>query len=242
MLNIKNSILKEVVHKSLADFFSARFLSLSIVPVLLVFIIVFGSYIYVGGDFFSSIESNLQHSENSIINYILSIGVVSWMISTFLYIIVGGVLIALSVILSIIMIGFFTPIIVKEIRKKHYPHVKLTNQDFTFVSSIFIYLKIFFIFFSLLFFIVPFLLIPGVNLAVLYLPFYYLFHNFLVLDTGSSIMSKKEFKKCINENRAIFRTTTLTLFLFSLIPFVGILFQVFFVTVLAHLFFMKKDS
>jgi len=194
----------------------------------------------VGGDFFTSIEANLEHSENSIIDFILSIGAVSWVISTFLYLIVGAFLILASVLLSIIMIGFFTPIIVKEIRKRHYPQIKLTNQDFTFVSSIFIYLKIFFIFFSLLFFIVPFLLIPGVNLAVLYLPFYYLFHNFLVLDTGSSIMSKEEFKKCIKENKTLFRTTTLSLFLLSMIPFAGILFQVFFVIVLAHLFFMKK--
>lgn len=233
--------LKLVIKKSLADFFSAKFLAISTLPVVLVFIIVFGSYTYLGGDFFASIESSLQHSENSVINYILSIGAVAWMVSTFLYLVVGVVLVLMSVILSIIMIGFFTPIIVKEIRKKHYSHIELTNQDFTFVSSIFIYLKVFFIFFSLLFFIVPFLLIPGVNLAILYLPFYYLFHNFLVLDTGSSIMSKKEFKKCIKENKTLFRTTTLGMFLLSMIPFVGILFQVFFVIVLAHLFFMKKS-
>jgi len=230
------TLVKEVIQKSFADFFSAKFLTLSIAPILIVSSIVFGIYFVTDFDF---VSLTMLDSSSSWFSWILSIPGVSWLVNAFLYILIWGLLIVVSVVLSIIVVGFFTPKIVKEVQKRHYQDIKISDE-FTFTKAIPYYLKVFFIFFTLLFLTLPLAIIPGINLAILYIPFYYLFHNFLVLDVGSSIVNPKEFKEIVSKNKALFRSTTLTLYIISLIPFSGILLQVFYVIVISHEFFMKK--
>ncbi len=230
------SLVKEVIQKSFADFFSAKFLTLSIAPVLIVFSIIFGVYFVSDMDFLSL---SMIDSSSSWFGWILSIPGISWIVNLFLQLLIWGLLIVVSVALSIIVVGFFTPKIVKEIQKRHYQDVKISD-DFTLAKSLPYYLKIFFIFFTLLIITLPLAIIPGINLAILYIPFYYLFHNFLVLDVGSSIVNPTEFKTIVKNNKALFRSTTLTLYIISLIPLSGILLQVFYVIVISHEFFMKK--
>ncbi len=232
--------LKKIIQLSLKDFFSAKFLTISITPVLIVFFIVFGIYFLTDFDFATLLA--VDSTTHPWLNWILSFGFLQSIINFFLYLFIWGFLIVLSVALSIIVVGFFTPIIVKEVHKRHYSHIKLTNQNFTLINSIFMYVKVFFIFFTLLLITMPLILIPGINLTILYIPFYYLFHNFLVLDVGSCIVSKEEFLKIVKSNKTLFRSTTLLLYIISLIPFSGILLQVFFVIVLAHEFFMIKEK
>ena len=232
--------LNKIIQLSLKDFFSAKFLTLSVAPIMIVFAIVFGVYFLTDIDFATLLA--LDSTTHPYLGWILSFGFIQSFINFFLYIFIWGLLVVVSVVLSIIVVGFFTPKIVKEIQKRHYPHIKLTNQNFTLSNSVFMYLKVFFIFFTLLLITLPLAFIPGINLAVLYIPFYYLFHNFLVLDVGSSILSKDEFLKVVKTNKTLFRSTTLTLYLISLIPFSGILLQVFYVIVITHEFFMKKGG
>jgi len=232
--------LKKIIQLSLKDFFSAKFLTLSIAPVMIVFTIVFGVYFVTDIDFATLLA--VDSTTHPWLNWILSFDFIQGFINFFLYLFIWGLLIVVSVVLSIIVVGFFTPKIVKEVQKRHYPHIKLTNQNFTISNSLFMYIKVFFIFFTLLLITLPLAFIPGINLAVLYIPFYYLFHNFLILDVGSSIVSKEEFLKIVKSNKTLFRSTTLTLYLISLIPFSGILLQVFYVIVISHEFFMKKEK
>ncbi len=232
--------LKKIIQLSLKDFLSAKFLTLSLAPIIIVFSIVFGVYFLTNIDFATLLA--VDSTTHPWLNWILSFGFMQSLINLFLYLFIWGLLIVISVILSIIVVGFFTPKIVKEVQKRHYPHIKLTNQNFTLANSVFMYAKVFFIFFTLLLITLPLSFIPGINLVVLYIPFYYLFHNFLVLDVGSSIVSKDEFLKIVKSNKTLFRSTTLTLYLISLIPFSGILLQVFYVIVIAHEFFMKKEE
>ncbi len=232
--------LNKIIQLSLKDFFSAKFLTLSLAPIMIVFAIVFGIYFLTDIDFATLLA--VDSTTHPWLGWILSFGFMQSFINFFLYIFIWGLLVVVSVVLSIIVVGFFTPKIVKEIQKRHYPHIKLTNQNFTLSNSVFMYLKVFFIFFTLLLITLPLAVIPGINLAVLYIPFYYLFHNFLVLDVGSSIVSKDEFLSIVKSNKTLFRSTTLTLYLVSLIPFSGILLQVFYVIVISHEFFMKKEE
>ena len=230
------SLAKDVIKKSISDFFSAKFLTLSVAPIMIVFAIIFGVYFMSDFDLFSL---GIIDNSSSWFGWILSIPAISWLVNAFLQILIWGLLIVVSVVLSIIVVGFFTPKIVKEVQKRHYQDERI-SKEFTLSKGFFHYVKIFFIFFTLLAFTLPLAVIPGVNLAILYVPFYYLFHNFLVLDVGSSIVSPKEFKQIVKNNKALFRSTTFTLYLISLIPLSGILLQVFYVIVISHEFFMKK--
>lgn len=239
-----------LIQKSLADFLSPRFLGFSAVPFVVTFLLF--SYLYVdfGADAISSFRQSidsgvvpfLDPEAHPILTYILTIGIFKWLFSLFFYLVGAVAVILLSVVIAVAVIGFFTPIIVKSIRKKHYPEFVINNKDFTTAYTIWHFVKTFLIFALLFVIALPFLFIPAVNFIAINIPFYYLFHNFLVLDVGSSINSKEEFKAVTKKYKLQLRSTTLTLFGFSLIPLVGMLFQVLFVIILAHQFFTRTTE
>ncbi len=231
--------------KSLRDFLSPAFLSLSIVPFLITFVLLGFFYFGYGGDLLHTLTDSIDRGVFPFIDpkahpwltWLLTFSVFKWLFTIFYYLVGAIAVIMLSVVIAVVVIGFFTPAIVKLVHKRHYPDFVIKNDDFTFVSSIGMYLKIFGIFGLLLLLALPFMFVPAVNFIAINLPFYYLFHSFLLLDVGSQIDSKAEFKKVTKAYKGSFRTTTLTLYAVSLIPLAAIFLQVWFVTLLAHLFF-----
>jgi hypothetical protein len=236
-----------LIKKSFADFLSPKLLSISILPFLISFALF--SYLYFGfavewiESFKSSVDNGvvpfLDPSSHPILTYILTIGIFKWLFSIFFYLVGAVVLILLSVIIATAVIGFFSPLIVKIIRDKHYPDFTFKNENFTILHTIFHFVKVFAIFTILFLIAIPFLFIPGINFIAINIPFYYLYHNMLILDVGSSINSKQEFKTITKKNKLLFRGTTLSLFGVSLIPLVGMVFQVLFIIILSHQFFKK---
>ncbi len=236
-----------LIKKSISDFFSPKLLVISVVPFLISFALFLYLYLGVGGDaidtFKQSIENGvvpfLDPEAHPILTYILTIGIFKWLFSIFFYLVGALAVILLSVVVSVAIVGFFTPYIVKVIRAKHYPNFVIQNENFTLGVTIFHFIKVFTIFALLFLITLPLLFIPGINFLALNIPFYYLFHNFLVLDVGSSIDSKEEFKTVTKKHKLLLRSTTLSLYGVSLIPLVSMIFQVLFVIILAHQFFSK---
>jgi hypothetical protein len=239
-----------LVKKSISDFFSPKLLLVSVVPFVITFALFLYLYLGVGGDaidsFKHSIESGvvpfLDADKHPILTYILTIGVFKWLFTGFFYLVGGLAVVFLTMVVAAAIVGFFTPYIVKVIREKHYPNFVMKNENFSTSVAVMHFVKIFAIFALLFLVALPFLFIPGVNFFALNIPFYYLFHNFLVLDVGSSINSKEEFKTITKKHKLLFRSTTLTLFGVSLVPLVAMVFQVLFVTILAHQFFTKTEE
>ncbi len=237
-----------LIKKSITDFFSPKLLSISVVPFFVTFVLLLSAYFGFGADFIDSFKTSmdagvvpfLDPQKYPTITYILTIGVFKWFFFIFFYLVFALLLILLSVIVATIVIGFFTPLIVRVIQKRHYKEFVIDNSDFTLGFTIFHFIKTFIVFMFLFLIALPFLFVPAVNFIAINIPFYYLFHNFLVLDVGSNINSKEEFKSLIKEHKLLFRSTTLTLYSFSLIPLMGILFQVLFVIILSHQFFTKS--
>jgi len=236
-----------LIKKSISDFFSKKLLLVSVVPFLISFSLFLYLYLGVGGDaietFKQSIDSGvvpfIDRDAHPILTYILTIGIFKWLFSIFFYLVGALAVVLLSVAVSVAIVGFFTPYIVKVIKTKHYPNFVIKNNDFTLGVTIWHFIKNFTIFVLLFLITLPLLFIPGINFLALNIPFYYLFHNFLVLDVGSCIVSKDEFKTVTKKHKLLFRSTTLSLYSISLIPLVSMIFQVLFVTVLAHQFFTK---
>ncbi|OQX72699.1 MAG: hypothetical protein B6D59_07735 [Campylobacteraceae bacterium 4484_4] len=233
--------------KSLKDFLSPSFLSLSIIPFLITFALFGFLYLGYGSDLLHTVTESIDRGVFPFIDpeshpwltWLLTFSVFKWLFAIFYYLVGAVLVIMLSVVIAVIVIGFFTPAIVKLVHKKHYPDFVIKNGNFSFISSIGMYLKIFGTFILLLLVALPFMFVPAVNFIAINLPFYYLFHAFLLLDVGSEIDSKEEFKTVIKTYKGSFRTTTLTLYGISLIPLAAIFLQVWFVTLLAHLFFTK---
>jgi hypothetical protein len=237
----------KLVKKSIEDFFSLKLLAYSVVPFLVTFALFLYLYLGIGGDAIDSFKHSIENGvvpfldadKHPILTYILTIGIFKWLFSIFFYLVGAIAVILLTVIVSAIIVGFFTPAIVKTIRDKHYPNFIIKNDNFTISVTVWQFIKIFAIFALLFIVALPFLFIPGVNFFAINIPFYYLFHNMLVLDVGSSILSKEEFKTITKKHKLLFRSTTLSEYGLSLIPFVSMIFQVLFVIILAHQFFTK---
>ncbi len=240
----------ELVKKSFSDFLSPKLLSLSVVPFLISFVIFSYIYFSFGADGVSSFQVSMDNGvvpfldpdAHPVITWILTIGIFKWLFTIFFYLVGAVALILLSVVIATAVIGFFSPFIVKVIRDKHYPNFVIQNENFTATHTTWHFVKIFAIFALIFLISLPFLFIPGLNFIAINIPFYYLYHNILVLDVGSSINSKEEFKTLTKKHKLLFRSTTMTLFGISLVPLVGMVFQVLFVIILAHQFFRKTEN
>lgn len=237
-----------LIKKSIADFFSPKLLLLSIIPFLISFSLFIFLYFQFGVELVESFKTSIENGVVPFldpdtypkITYILTLGIFKWFFMIFFYLVGGIVVVLFSVMIAVVVIGFFTPFIVKVIRDRHYPDFKIENEDFNLLFTAWQGVKIFFIFILLFLICLPFLFIPAVNFIVINIPFYYLYHNFLVLDVGSSINSKDEFFALRKKHKVVFKSTTFSLYALSLIPLVGMVFQVLFVIILAHQFFIKS--
>ncbi|MDF1881817.1 EI24 domain-containing protein, partial [Sulfurimonas sp. MAG313] len=181
--------------------------------------------------------SSLQNSD--ILSSMLEYSWIRWIIEKIVLLIAGYFILILAVIIAVIIIGFFTPLIIKKIKSRHYPPLEIkghgsiaTTLWFTFKSLI-----IMIIFYIVL---IPFYFIPLLNIVAFNLPAYYFFHKMLVFDVGSSINTKKEFLHIRAMVGNQIRLRTFFMYLLTLIPFVGILFPVFFVIYLSHIFMSES--
>ncbi len=234
-----------LLFKSIKDFFTLRFLLLSTLPFLASFLIFGALFLYSGNEFITFLNStangsNLAVDQNlhPIIGYLLTLAFVKWTIVTFFYLFGTFLILLVSIIIGVIIIGFFTPYIVKNIAQKYYPN--FTRGEISFIKVLMMYLRIFAIFIFLSIVAIPLLIVPGVNLFIFNIPFYYLFHNLLVIDVGSNIENRERFEMITTKYKKDFIVATFISYALSLLPIIGLFLQPLFVIYLTHLFFTKS--
>ncbi len=241
--------------KALSDFFTTRFLVLSTAPFIITMLLAFFLLFQVSGEFFDMLSAAAAATQNPdaataqnelaqfakeypVISTILGSFVFKAVAGTLFYIVGGGVAVLVSVVLAVVIVGFFTPMIVKEVQRRHYPQIerKATVPLWDYVLFMLGQFGLFLIF---LLVSLPFWFMPIFGIVAMNAPFYFLFHKLLTRDVAGEILTKEEQKILFKEAKWRIATTTLILYLLSLIPGVGILGQVFFVIVLAHQFFQE---
>jgi uncharacterized protein involved in cysteine biosynthesis len=168
----------------------------------------------------------LDQAITTILNWLL--GVLGWVLIA-----------ALSTITATMIIGFFTPYIVREIHRRHYPDVRLEG-GISVVEYLWLLFKSFLKFLGVGLLSVIFYFIPLLNYIAFHIPFYYLFSTLMTLDVGGEIFTKRELEEALKSERTRIYSTTLGLYLITLIPLAGMLLQVYFVSVMAHLFLQIK--
>ncbi|WP_457597431.1 EI24 domain-containing protein [Hydrogenimonas sp.] len=241
--------------KALSDFFTTKFLVLSTAPFVITMILAFFLLFQVSGEFFDMLAAAAQAAQNPdaaqgagelaqfakeypIVSAILGSFVFKAVAGTLFYIVGGGVAVLVSVILAVVIVGFFTPMIVSEVQKRHYPDIerKATVPLWDYILFV---LGQFLLFLLFLVVSLPFWFVPILGIVAMNFPFYFLFHKLLTRDVAGEIFDKEEMKEVFRRAKWRIATTTLILYLLSLIPGVGILGQVFFVIVLSHQFFQE---
>ena len=247
---------------SLRDYFTKKMLAFSFAPfiVTLVLFMIFLSPLYhvlMDSENSSTIQiettktsfqDGMTTTENThviydgdspILDFFLNNDVVSWIIATFSLFLLAMLMFVLAMVTAIVVIGFLTPAIMKELHKRHYSTLTLESHG-TILGGMFHSLKYVMITFLLLIVLIPLYFIPFVNIVAINLPFYYLFHKFYLMDVGGAAMSKEEFKKMMFFQGNQVRINTFLLYLLSMVPFAVLFTPVFNVLVLGHTVFQNK--
>lgn len=233
--------------KAFRDFFSKSFLFLSLAPFLIP-VILLSSLFYYGGSEFSVLLvegsqsgdfSFLDESAHPILAFLLGFSVVHWLIITLLGVFGTLGVILLSLVIAMVVVGFLTPQVVRIIRKRHYLHVEAVKPD-SLAKSLSTMALIFLKFLGLFIFCLPFLLLPFVSFFILNIPFFYLFYKFMIYDVLSTGLSK-DAQRVVHENSIYLFIVMVLFFSLSLIPLLGLFFQLFFVAYLTH-FILSKSS
>jgi hypothetical protein len=163
-------------------------------------------------------------------------------IAGFLLYTVGTILVLkISVILTIIVIGFLTPIILNSIHKRHYSHLTLHGYG-TLLSPLWVLLKSSLMMILLFILFIPLYFVPILNILAFSLPFYYFFHKMLNFDVASTILSEKEFKVIYKKEANTVRLRTMLLYFVSMIPFITLFTAVFYIIYLGHGYFVKLEE
>ena len=234
--------------KASKDFFTGKFLFLSLAPFIVPILILGTFFVYGSSEFVTLLQEGSANGDYSYIDekaypilaYLLGFAVFHWLLMT-LFVVLGtfGVVL-LSLVIAVITVGLLTPYIVNAVRKKSYIHVKKSDGD-EFLYVLWNISKIFMKFLLLFLCTLPFLLLPFINFFIFQLPFFYLFYRLMMYDLVSSGVCE-DAQNIIKENRLYLFVVMGIFFFLSLIPLFGLLLQVFFVVYLSHFILNKSKS
>jgi len=244
---------KNIFLAAFEDFLSSKFLTLTLAPFFIT-LIIFSALIFGAGSEFFDILNQISQNPQSINDpqiqeFIKEYPIISTIAGSFIFHALAGIIFGIlgtglailaSTAVALMVVGFFTPIIVNEIHKRHYAHIPKEGGIDIF-SYIILVIKTFFKFIIIFILSIILYFIPLLNLIAINIPFYYLFASLLILDVGGEILKKDELENILKNHKKELFGSTLILYIISLIPFAGMLLQVYFVSVLAHQFFRLKE-
>ncbi len=234
-----------VVVKATRDFFTSKFLFMSLAPFIVPIIILGSFFIYGSGEFITMLEDGARSGDFSFLDesvypisaYILSFSVVQWLLIGIFAVIGTLGVVLLSLIIAVLTVGILTPKIVKTIKARNYTTIP-AGVDHGFLKSLGNISKIFLKFLLFLLCTIPFLFVPFLNFVFFQVPFFYLFYNLMMYDMISTGISK-DVEKVIKDNKIYLLTIMMLFFFLSVIPLLGLLLQVFFIVFLSHFILTK---
>ncbi len=244
---------------SLRDFFTAKMLKYAILPFVATLVVMYLLFFVLAGSGLDSlhtsfdvnttqttIQNGIPHTKNfsahvedsSIIKFLMKYSVTSWLASFLVYAIGGFFILFASIFLAVIIVGFMTPFVLKELHTRHYQDVKMIGYSNIFESALLI-LKWAFIMLLLFFLLIPLYFIPILNIVAFNFPLYYFFHKMMLYDVSSNITTREENRKLLYYKKGSLRVKTLFLYLISLIPFAIFFGAVFYVIYIGNSYFIE---
>jgi len=246
-----------ILSRSIKDLFTAKMIQYSILPFVVSMVILYILFFVVAGigldqlgtvDIQSTqttIQDGIPHTESfsatleqtAIIKFLMSSAFTSWIASFLVYTIGGFLTLYASIFIALLVIGFMTHMILKEVQIRHYPDVEMIGYSNA-LESLFYTLRWIIVMIVLFIVFIPLYFIPVVNVIAFNFPLYYFFHKMMTYDVSSNICTKEEAMKIKFFHGSTLRMKTLGLYLLSLIPFVIFFASVFYVIYLGHSYFL----
>ncbi|KAB7885486.1 EI24 domain-containing protein [Poseidonibacter ostreae] len=249
----------DIFLRSLKDFLTPKMLKISLIPLIVTMIFLYILF-FAAADFgITALQETAQASQNGeeividesapfyfvwatyLIVFLFKYSFTSYIAGFLLYTVGTIIVLKISVLLTIVVIGFLTPIILNKIHKRHYSHLTLHGHG-TLLSPLWVLLKSSLMMILLFILFIPLYFIPLLNIIAFSLPFYYFFHKLLNYDVSSTILSQEEFKVIYQEEAGKVRLRTLLLYFISMIPFITLFTAVFYIIYLGHGYFIKLEQ
>ncbi len=255
---------KNIWTLSLQDFFTKKMLTYAFAPFLFTLVVLYALFFSAADAGLESLKESVIHIEkmqttqengitqtqssdetysggSGILEFLMQYSLTSWLVSFFLFTVGGMLMFVVAIFTAILVIGFLTPAIMRELQRRHYPELALDGHGNVF-TTLFHSLKYLAIALLLLIVLAPFYFVPLLNIVAINLPFYYLFHKFYLLDVGATALVKEEYRQMMFFKGNTIRFTTLMLYLIAMIPFAALITPVFNVIVLSHTVFRNKQE
>ena len=248
----------DIFIKSIKDFFTPKVLKIALIPLIVTMIIVYMMFFTAADYGISSLQEVAQASQNgqevvvdpnapfyydwaaNSIIFLFQYSITSWLAMFLLYTVGSLLMLQVSVILTLAIIGFLTPMIISVIHKRHYSHLELHGHG-NLVSPLVELVKSGFFMIVLYIVLIPLYFIPLVNILAFSFPLYYFFHKLLNHDVASTILSEAEYDEIYKKSATGFRLRTLFLYVVSLIPFITLFTAVFYIIYLGHAYLVRLD-
>jgi len=249
---------KDLLLLSIKDFLTPKMLKYSIVPLIVTAVLMYAVFFILAGiglDQLGSVDiqttqttvqNGIEHTDSfsaklegsSIMQFLMSYAVTSWIASFLVYAIGSFFVLYFSVFVAVIVIGFLTPFVIKELQSRRYADIELIGHSNTLLSVL---QMIKWIFVMLLLFVlfIPLYFIPIVNVIAFNFPLYYFFHKMLIHDVSSNICTKEEDQKIRFFHKNNLRGKTLLLYLVSFVPFAVFFGAVFYVIYISNTYFSE---
>jgi len=249
----------EIIFLSIKDFFTKPMLKIAILPLVFTLIIMLIMFYMAAGYGFDSLQIYIEQTQNgqevmvdenapfyfvwitSLMAFLFKYSITSWLVGFLIYTVGTIFIMMFSVFLTVVIIGFLTPTILKVLQKRHYPNIKI-NGFGSLLSPIFIGIKSFIVMILLFILFIPLYFIPFINLFAINLPFYYFFHKMLNYDVASTLLTEQEYKLIHSKKANIFRFRTLLLYFLSMIPSLMLFSAVIFIIYLGHGYFIELEK
>lgn len=249
---------QSLIIQSVKDFLTPKMLKYSLAPIIVTLVLMYVLFFILAGfgaDHVSqlhieaqqtTIQNGVEHTDSfkayledtAWAQFLMSFAATAWIATFLIYAIGAFVTLYASIFIAIIVIGFLTPYVLKELQHRHYQDVELIGYS-NILTALLSTLKWFGIMLLMFVALIPLYFIPLVNLIAFNLPLYYFFHKMLNYDISTNMNTKEEALEIRYKNKALLRIKTLLLYLLSLIPFVVFFTTVFFVIYLGHTYFIQ---
>ena len=230
---------------SFRDFWTKKFILWAILPILLPLIALFSLLYFGGAELLNSLEIWLESGDISLLNNypflqkIVSFPLTKWLFSAIFYVASTFLILILAVVFATITVGFITPIITHEINHRHYNKIIQNEPNFWLITKKM--LKEIGIFLLIFLAVSPLFFLPLLNLIAINIPLFYIYYKFMLIDVASNTLDEQNFLKTYKKGGGgTFFITTLFFYILCLVPFVGLLGQIYFVICLSHIIYKNQ--
>lgn len=227
------------------DFLTRKFIILSIFPIICSVLTLGVGLFFIGNEFGEILYNALNSGDFGLFDlscypFIMSVikhKMFFWIISATFYAIGTYFMLMFSIIMALFIAGFLTPIVANEINARHY---NISFEPISAMHSLKLVCIVILKFFVILLICLPFMFVPFLNFIAINIPFFYIYLKLLLIDIGSNTLTKQRFEIAWLENGGFkFMFFTFIFYIVSLVPILGLLFQLFFIIFLSHIFFRK---